>query len=125
MAADCAIELKKHKVAFVSLWPGPVRTEKLTHLMEQKGFGDSDDVVRFLFIFHLAHGYCIFSCMCNNSTCMSVCFVVFSSYVILLSMNLTVAANLPLFVCALSVSETAGADLYEWRNTRICRTGSG
>ncbi|GAU99373.1 hypothetical protein RvY_10389 [Ramazzottius varieornatus] len=27
MAADCAIELKKQNVAFVSLWPGPVQTE--------------------------------------------------------------------------------------------------
>ena len=27
MAADCAVELHKHHVAFVSLWPGPARTE--------------------------------------------------------------------------------------------------
>lgn len=27
MAADCGFELKKHNVAFVSLWPGPVGTE--------------------------------------------------------------------------------------------------
>lgn len=27
MAADCAFELKKHNVAFVSLWPGAVKTE--------------------------------------------------------------------------------------------------
>jgi len=27
MAADCAMELKKHNVAMVSLWPGPVKTE--------------------------------------------------------------------------------------------------
>jgi dehydrogenase/reductase SDR family protein 1 len=27
MAADCAYELKKHNVAMVSLWPGPVKTE--------------------------------------------------------------------------------------------------
>jgi len=27
MAADCAHELKKHNVACISLWPGPVRTE--------------------------------------------------------------------------------------------------
>ena len=28
MAADCAIELKKHNVAMVSIWPGAVKTEK-------------------------------------------------------------------------------------------------
>ncbi len=27
MAADCAVELKKQNVAFISLWPGPVKTE--------------------------------------------------------------------------------------------------
>ena len=27
MAADCAVELRKHNVAFVSLWPGWVMTE--------------------------------------------------------------------------------------------------
>ena len=27
MAADCAVELKKSNVAFISLWPGPVKTE--------------------------------------------------------------------------------------------------
>ena len=27
MAADCAIELKKQNVAFISLWPGPTQTE--------------------------------------------------------------------------------------------------
>ena len=27
MAADCAVELKRHNVAMVSLWPGPVKTE--------------------------------------------------------------------------------------------------
>ena len=27
MAADCAEELRKHNVAMISLWPGPVKTE--------------------------------------------------------------------------------------------------
>jgi dehydrogenase/reductase SDR family protein 1 len=27
MAADCAVELKKHNVTMISLWPGPVKTE--------------------------------------------------------------------------------------------------
>lgn len=30
MAADCAIELKKHNVTMVSLWPGPVKTEEIS-----------------------------------------------------------------------------------------------
>ena len=29
MAADCAVELHKHNVTMVSLWPGCVRTEKI------------------------------------------------------------------------------------------------
>ena len=47
MAVDCAKELKKHKVAFVSLWPGTVRTENVTYLVEQNGFGDNKDMVCF------------------------------------------------------------------------------
>ncbi|XP_071949628.1 dehydrogenase/reductase SDR family member 1-like [Antedon mediterranea] len=34
MAADCAVELKKHNVAFVSLWPGPVPTETVMDKIE-------------------------------------------------------------------------------------------
>ena len=33
MAADCAIELKKHNVAMVSLWPGAVKTEYIQVLI--------------------------------------------------------------------------------------------
>ncbi len=33
MAHDCARELKKHNVTMVSLWPGPVRTEKVQQLL--------------------------------------------------------------------------------------------
>jgi hypothetical protein len=29
MAADCAVELRQHNVAFVSLWPGAVVTEDM------------------------------------------------------------------------------------------------
>ncbi|XP_071172545.1 dehydrogenase/reductase SDR family member 1-like [Mytilus edulis] len=36
MAADCAIELRKMDVAFVSLWPGLVRTEQVLHLLTTK-----------------------------------------------------------------------------------------
>ncbi|KAJ8302552.1 hypothetical protein KUTeg_018948, partial [Tegillarca granosa] len=37
MAADCAFELKKHNVTFISLWPGAVRTENLVHLLDTMG----------------------------------------------------------------------------------------
>lgn len=43
MAADCAFELKKHNVAFVSLWPGGVRTENMTHFMNNEGFGEGQE----------------------------------------------------------------------------------
>ncbi|XP_078059916.1 dehydrogenase/reductase SDR family member 1-like isoform X2 [Mustelus asterias] len=33
MAADCALELRKHGVSYVSLWPGAVRTETMTDLV--------------------------------------------------------------------------------------------
>jgi len=36
MAADCAIELKPHNVAMVSLWPGAVKTEKIQELVLEK-----------------------------------------------------------------------------------------
>lgn len=29
MAADCALELKSHNVAYISLWPGSVKTENI------------------------------------------------------------------------------------------------
>lgn len=35
MAADCAIELKRHNVACISLWPGAVRTELVTSIISQ------------------------------------------------------------------------------------------
>lgn len=38
MAADCAFELRKTNVAFVSLWPGLVQTETLTYLVKSKQF---------------------------------------------------------------------------------------
>lgn len=34
MAADCAVELKKMNVSFVSLWPGLVKTEHMEHMIE-------------------------------------------------------------------------------------------
>ena len=37
MAVDCAIELRKHNVACVSLWPGAVLTENIKELMAKRG----------------------------------------------------------------------------------------
>jgi hypothetical protein len=40
MAADCAHELKPHKVAFISLWPGSCKTENNMALIESKEVED-------------------------------------------------------------------------------------
>ena len=45
MATDCSLELKKHNVAFVSLWPGAVRTENIMSLLQQQKFGTGKEVV--------------------------------------------------------------------------------
>ena len=37
MAVDCAVELRKHNVACVSLWPGAVLTENIKELRAGKG----------------------------------------------------------------------------------------
>lgn len=37
MAADCGFELKKHNVAFVSLWPGLVGTEEIRSKLSRDG----------------------------------------------------------------------------------------
>ncbi|XP_062578618.1 dehydrogenase/reductase SDR family member 1-like [Saccostrea cucullata] len=34
MAADCGVELRKHNVAVVSLWPGPVMTEHVDQMLQ-------------------------------------------------------------------------------------------
>jgi len=34
MAADCGIELRKHNVAYISLWPGPVKTELIMDALD-------------------------------------------------------------------------------------------
>lgn len=34
MAADCAVELRKHNVAHVSIWPGPVITEHVDDMLK-------------------------------------------------------------------------------------------
>ena len=36
MAADCGLELKSHNVTFISLWPGPVKTEMVQLGMEKR-----------------------------------------------------------------------------------------
>lgn len=33
MAAECAIHLRKHNIAFISLWPGPVQTEHVKNMI--------------------------------------------------------------------------------------------
>jgi len=40
MAADCAVELKKQNVAFISLWPGPVKTEYIQENILNKNKND-------------------------------------------------------------------------------------
>ena len=35
MAADCAVELRKHNVGMISLWPGPVMTEHVAAKVEK------------------------------------------------------------------------------------------
>jgi len=42
MAADCGLELRKHNVAFISLWPGPVATETIVSML-QEGVQSSAD----------------------------------------------------------------------------------
>jgi len=41
MAADCAVDLRKHNVCVVSLWPGPVKTETMI-----RGMNDSSNPKR-------------------------------------------------------------------------------
>ena len=38
MALDCAHELKKHEVSYVSLWPGYVRTETMIQTFTNKEY---------------------------------------------------------------------------------------
>ena len=41
MAAECAIDLKEHNIAFISLWPGAVRTEHINNMIDElKASGD-------------------------------------------------------------------------------------
>ncbi|XP_066289628.1 dehydrogenase/reductase SDR family member 1-like isoform X2 [Branchiostoma lanceolatum] len=44
MAADCAHELKKDNVAFISLWPGPVKTELVTGFLAERPTSKSAQV---------------------------------------------------------------------------------
>ena len=39
MAADCGLELKSHGVTFISLWPGPVKTELVQIRMNARKAG--------------------------------------------------------------------------------------
>jgi len=48
MAVDCAKELKSHNVAFVSVWPGPVRTEHIEALAAAAPKDDNREVAIML-----------------------------------------------------------------------------
>ncbi|XP_072021499.1 dehydrogenase/reductase SDR family member 1-like [Amphiura filiformis] len=39
MAAECAIDLKKHNIACISLWPGAVKTEHINEMMQEENTG--------------------------------------------------------------------------------------
>ncbi|XP_052790901.1 dehydrogenase/reductase SDR family member 1-like [Mya arenaria] len=43
MAVDCGVDLRKHNVAFVSLWPGLVSTENVIHALQSKTHTNNDD----------------------------------------------------------------------------------
>lgn len=45
MAVDCAKELRKHNVAFVSLWPGVVQTEMINHFLKSKTYENNREVI--------------------------------------------------------------------------------
>ncbi|XP_064611312.1 dehydrogenase/reductase SDR family member 1-like [Liolophura sinensis] len=60
MAADCAVELRKHNVACVSLWPGAVRTEHIQDIFSaeqaflkvpEDGFLNSKDYTKLRTMF--------------------------------------------------------------------------
>ena len=54
MAADCAFELRKHNVAFVSLWPGAVKTE----IFQEARTSDSASKFRDKFVSEYFHNCC-------------------------------------------------------------------
>ena len=37
MAVECALDLKDHNVAFVSLWPNAVKTEHIKDMLQDEG----------------------------------------------------------------------------------------
>ena len=41
MAVDCGLELRQQGVAFVSLWPGAVKTEKLMYNFQTDKYGEN------------------------------------------------------------------------------------
>ena len=53
MAADCGTELKKHNVAMISLWPGPVKTENITELI----LGNKQIANDIGIVCHVTHDY--------------------------------------------------------------------
>lgn len=59
MAADCAIELRKHNVAVVSLWPNLVRTELVTEMFEKTAPSASGRKTDFNVSFFSAWSSCL------------------------------------------------------------------
>jgi dehydrogenase/reductase SDR family protein 1 len=47
MAGDCGTELRRHNVAMISLWPGPVQTEEvMSKIASGKGLGGSPEMTQ-------------------------------------------------------------------------------
>lgn len=49
MARDCAFELERYNVAFVSLWPGPVKTEIIQETIATKEEKGVDNKLKWMF----------------------------------------------------------------------------
>ena len=67
MAADCAVELRKHNVAHVSIWPGPVMTEHVDQVLK------TSNNVNNIYIFYLL----IFSLLSLSLLSLSLSYVFF------------------------------------------------
>ena len=64
MAKDCAVELEKYNITFVSLWPGMVQTEFITEFTESGDLGLRNamktEVRVDVFGYHLDHSKVLF-----------------------------------------------------------------
>ncbi|XP_072021533.1 dehydrogenase/reductase SDR family member 1-like [Amphiura filiformis] len=48
MASECSIDLKKHNIAYISLWPGPTRTEHVLKLQAEDSLEFPGDETKML-----------------------------------------------------------------------------